>query len=114
MVFPYFILAIVTSGILGVFYLLAAFMMLVGFKISRPTVDRHIYHLIQYLFSALFLALGIHYLHIGYHGAVHGVIPSQMTPVAAIANVLQAISLPVILVIALYIRFRAGSVDGDD
>ena len=109
----YFAIAMVSGGVLGVLYVVAAFMVVVGFRISRPIVDARLFYSIQYLFAAAFFGMGMHYLHLGYHGAVHGILPSQESLVAAAANAAQLATLPVVLSLALYVRFRAGPL-GDD
>jgi hypothetical protein len=107
----YFTIAIVSSWILGVFYPLAGFMVLIGFRISRPAIQRSTYHNIQRLFAAVFFGLGLHYLHLGYFGAIHGILPSQESFISCVANLSQVLALPLVLFIALYVRFKTGPLE---
>jgi hypothetical protein len=107
----YFIIAIVSGWVLGVLYLVAAFMVVIGFRISRPAIEQRLFNNIQYLFALVFVGMSIHYLHLGYHGAVHGILPSQESLLAAGANLLQLVSLPTVLFIALVVRFKTGPIE---
>jgi hypothetical protein len=107
----YFTVAIVCAWILGVFYFLAGFMVLIGFRISRPAIETRIYYAIQYLFAASFFGMGLHYLHLGYFGAIHGILPSQENLISTVANVSQVATLPAVLFIALYMRFKTGPLE---
>jgi hypothetical protein len=107
----YFTIALVSAAILGVCYPLAGFMVLIGFRISRPVIASKTYWLIQYLFAGMFFALGYHYLHLGYFGATEGILPSQQSIGAALANLFQVITLPPVLVIALIVRFKTGPIE---
>jgi hypothetical protein len=105
-----FFIAIVCAWILGVFYPVAGVMVLVGFRISRPIVAAPLYRMIMLMFAFMFFGLGLHYLHLGYFGAVHGILPSQETLISTVANVSQVFTLVPVLLVAIYVRFKAGPV----
>ena len=107
----YFTIAIVSAWILGVFYPLAGLMVLIGFRISRPAIQTRTFNNIQRVFAVVFFGMGLHYLHLGYFGAIHGILPSQESLISCVANTSQVIALPTVLLIALYVRFKTGPIE---
>lgn len=104
----YFTVAITTSWILGVTYTAMAILIAIGLKISTPIIPTRLYKVISYLLACAFLGVGLHYLHLGYFGAIHGILPSQESLFASASNVIQAVTIPPTIVLAWYLRLKVG------